>query len=57
MASNKDVGEKIVKKNGTQSPAEIAKKVLERNGHTDVSKSKTPLRESGTTLPPTVKGK
>ena len=41
----------------TLTPKEVVERVSQRNGATDISKSKTPLRESGTTLPPLVKGK
>lgn len=41
----------------TKTPKEVVERVSKRNGATDVSKSKTPLRESGTTLPPVKKAK
>lgn len=38
------------------TPKEVVEKVTKTNGHTDVSK-KADMRESGTQLPPLVKGK
>jgi hypothetical protein len=39
----------------TLTPKEVVERVSKSNGATDISKSKTPLRESGTFFPPLVK--
>lgn len=45
-------------KTGSQNPHEIAKKLNEKLGKPlDIGKSRGPLRESGSTLPPMKKSK
>lgn len=54
----KDIARKIGG-NGAQTPAEVAKQLNDKVGKPiDIGRTKTPLRESGTVLPPmTKKGK
>lgn len=51
----KEIGKKIASKGAPKLPP----KTLEKTSHAplDTNKTKVPLRESGTTLPPLVKGK
>ncbi len=45
-------------KDAPQSPADVAKKLNEKQGKPlDIGATKRPLRESGTQLPPIKKGK
>ena len=54
----RDISSKVGAANGTQTPADIARKLNEGIGKPyDISKTKTPLQESGTVLPPIRKGK
>ncbi len=60
MARNtpKEVSKKVHKKTKEMTPAQVAKELNEKTGKPlDISKTSAPLRESGSTLPPLVKGK
>lgn len=51
----KEIGQKIADKSGSKTTTEIIKKIGQ--APIDISKTKSPLRDSGTTLPPLVKSK
>lgn len=58
MANVRDTANKVGAANGSQKPSDIAKKLNEGLGKPlDIGKTKTPLQESGNTLPPVRKGK
>lgn len=56
--ATREIATKVGANTGTKTPADIAKKLNEGLGRPlDISKTKTPLQESGTTLPAIKKGK
>ena len=59
MAKNtpREVSKTVRKQTKEMTPARVAEELNKAGKPLDISKTKTPLRESGTTLPPLVKGK
>lgn len=58
MATSREVAAKLGLANGSKSPQEIASNINQGTGTPlNIGRTKTPLSESGSTLPPVKKGK